>query len=66
MIGMTLRHRIGGGLLLFVMAFVATGGCGGVQDADQPAVGSISVPAKRDDDDATGLVKGTRPKPDRR
>jgi len=63
---MTLRHRIGGGLLLLVTAFVATSGCGGVQDPDQPAVGSVSVPATRDDDDVKGLVKGTRTKPVRR
>jgi hypothetical protein len=60
---MTRRHRIGGGLLLLVMALVAADGCGGVQDADQPAAGSISVPAKRDDDDTTGLAKGARAKP---
>ena len=44
---MTLRLRAGGGLLLTALA--ATCGCG-VQDRDQPAVGSISVKADKSDD----------------
>jgi hypothetical protein len=48
MIGMTLPLRIGRGLLL--MAFAATCGCGGVQDSDQPAMGSISVKSDKDND----------------
>jgi hypothetical protein len=48
MIGMAFPLRIGRGLLL--MVFAATCGCGGVQDSDQPAVGSISVKSNKDDD----------------
>ena len=44
---MALGRRIWSGLLLTGLA--VTGGCG-VQDRDQPTVGSISVPASRDDD----------------
>ncbi|WP_309379635.1 hypothetical protein [Paludisphaera borealis] len=44
---MAFRKRIGSGLLLTVLA--VSGGCG-VQDSDQPAVGSISIEASRDDD----------------
>jgi hypothetical protein len=44
---MALRRRIWSGLLLTGLA--VTGGCG-VQDPDQPTVGSISVQASRDDD----------------
>jgi hypothetical protein len=43
-----LRQRIWIGLLLATLAM--TGGCGGAQDPDQPAVGSISVKAAREDD----------------
>jgi hypothetical protein len=44
---MALRQRICSGLLLTGLA--VTSGCG-VQDPEQPAVGSISVRASRDDD----------------
>jgi len=44
---MALGRRIWNGLLLTGLA--VTGG-GGVQDPDQPPVGSISAPASRDDD----------------
>jgi hypothetical protein len=43
---MTFHKRIWFGLLFIGLA--GTGGCG-VQDPDQPAVGSISVGARRDD-----------------
>jgi hypothetical protein len=43
---MTSHKRIWIGFLLIGLA--GTGGCG-VQDPDQPAVGSISVGARRDD-----------------
>jgi hypothetical protein len=45
---MTLRLRIRHALLPLVLA--STCGCGGGQDPDQPAVGSISVKADRGDD----------------
>jgi hypothetical protein len=51
---MALRQRIWSGLLLTGLA--VTGGCG-VQDPDQPPVGSISVRASRDDD-APSLAPG--------
>jgi hypothetical protein len=51
---MALRKRILSGLLLTGLA--ATGGCG-VQDPDQPSVGSISVQSSRDDD-APNLAPG--------
>lgn len=44
----SLRFRVGSVLLALGLASIQ--GCGGVQDADQPAVGSISVQAHRDDD----------------
>lgn len=49
---MAFRKRIWSGLLLTGLA--VTGGCG-VQDPEQPAVGSISVEANREDD-ASGLA----------
>jgi hypothetical protein len=55
---MALRQKVCGGLLL--AALVATGGCG-VQDSDQPAVGSISVPAGRDDNAPTLAPRKTAP-----
>jgi hypothetical protein len=57
---MTLRSRIVGGLLPLVLA--ASPGCG-VQDSTQPPVGSISVPAGRDDGGVTITGKAARPKP---
>jgi hypothetical protein len=42
-----LRQRLWSGLLLTTLAM--TGGCG-VQDPGQPAVGSVSVKATREDD----------------
>jgi hypothetical protein len=46
---MALRQWICSGLVL--MALASTSGCGGVQDPDQPAMGSISVKASRDEDE---------------
>src|SRR5262249_7980019 len=48
---MIVRLRIGGGLVLLALA--AASGCSGVQDSTQPPVGSISVPARRDDSELT-------------
>ena len=62
-IDMTHRLKIGGGLLLVSLA--AACGCGGGQDPDQPAVGSISVKADKNDDTPI-LAPGKKPPADRK
>ena len=46
---MTLRLRACGGLLLLALNLLS--GCNSAQDSNQPATGSISVPASRDEGD---------------
>jgi hypothetical protein len=49
-----------------LLALIAVCGCNTVQDSNQPPVGSISVPASRDDGEVTITGKTPGPKPDRK